>query len=85
MLLLISFLSITIPYRIPFEDVTSDAWAFSDIIIDSIFWIDMTFNFFTAYEDNNGVFVVNRYHITKNYLKNWFFVDFISSIPISLI
>ncbi len=37
MLLLIVFLSLTVPYRIPFEDVTSTGWLYSDITVDFLF------------------------------------------------
>ena len=42
-------------------------------------------NFITAYEDSNGELIVKRCKITKNYLKTWFIIDILSSIPISLI
>ena len=84
-LLLILFLAITTPYRIPFEDVTPQPWVISDIMIDFIFIIDLIFNFFTAFEDDNGELVISKCKIVKNYLKGWFSVDAVSSIPISLI
>ncbi len=42
-------------------------------------------NFFTAFEDDNGELVVNRWRIAKNYIKSWFLVDLFSCVPISLI
>ena len=42
-------------------------------------------NFFTAYEDENGEFIVSRMKIARSYLKSWFIIDLMSSIPISLV
>jgi hypothetical protein len=85
MLILIVFLAVTVPYRIPFEEVTSFEWVVIDTIIDSLFLFDMVLNFFTAFEDDNGVLITDRSKIAQNYFKIWFFIDLISSIPISLI
>jgi len=59
-LILICFLAITVPYRIPFEDTTPNEWIILDIIIDSIFLFDVLLNFFTAFEDENGELIVER-------------------------
>jgi hypothetical protein len=84
-LLLILFLALTVPYRIPFEDTTPDSWLYLDVSIDSIFMIDVILNFFTAYEDENGELITDRNRIAQNYLKTWFAIDLVSSAPISLI
>lgn len=86
MLLLIGFLSITVPYRIPFEDITPPSWLYLDIVIDILFIVDIIFNFFTALEDfNNGELCVDRKKIVWSYMKSWMLIDISSSIPISLI
>ena len=85
MLLLIFFLSVTVPFRISFESNPTYDWIMLDIIIDALFSVDVMFNFFTAYEDENGELVVNRIKIAKTYMKSWSFVDLISSIPITAI
>lgn len=85
MFALIIFIAIVVPYRIPFEDQISEMWFIIDTSTDSIFLLDMILNFMTAYEDENGLLIVKRSKIAKNYIKSWFPIDFISSIPISLI
>ena len=82
---MISFLSVSIPYRIPFEDGPDNYWAYTDIVIDFTFWVDILFNFLTAYEDNNGVLVSNKAYIAKNYIQHWFLIDSISSLPFSVV
>ena len=84
-LLMIIFISITVPYRIPFEDQTPPEWLFTDIVMDTLFIIDVILNFFTAYEDDNGELISDHKKIVVAYLKSWFLIDFLSSIPISLI
>jgi hypothetical protein len=85
MLLLIIFIAITVPYRISFEDQTPPVWLYTDIIIDMLFIIDVSMNFFTAIEDDNGELCTDHKKIIMSYVKTWLIVDIISSIPISLI
>jgi hypothetical protein len=56
-----------------------------DITIDFLFLWDVLLNFFTAFDDDNGELEIRRTKIAQKYFKSWFFVDLISSIPISLI
>jgi hypothetical protein len=55
-----------------------------DIIITVIFFIDIIINFNRVYFDKNNNYVTSRKKIAKNYLKFWFWVDFVSFIPFSL-
>jgi hypothetical protein len=52
MLVLIIFIAIIVPYRIPFEENISNAWLVIDELIDTIFLIDIILNFLTVYEDD---------------------------------
>lgn len=54
-LMLILFLAIVVPYRISFEDNPSEEWILADNCTDFLFIIDLIFNFFTCFEDENGV------------------------------
>ncbi len=60
MLVFIVFLSISVPYRIAFEDVTPIGWFYTDTILDFLFIIDMSLNFFTAIETDNGEIIVEH-------------------------
>ena len=84
-LFMIIFISITVPYRIPFEDNTPPEWLYMDLVIDFLFIFDISLNFFTAIEDDNGELISDHGTIVKAYLKSWFLIDIASSIPISLI
>jgi hypothetical protein len=85
MLVIIVFLSISVPYRIAFEDVAPPPWFYADTVLDFLFIIDMILNFFTAIENDNGEIIIERKRIILTYIKGWFLIDLSSSIPISLI
>jgi hypothetical protein len=59
MLLIVIFISITVPYRIAFEDVTPQEWLICDIVLDTLFLIDICLNFFTATENESGELVTD--------------------------
>lgn len=85
MLFIIIFLSITVPYRIAFEDVAPPAWFYTDTVLDFLFIIDLILNFFSAIENDNGEVIVDHKKIALLYLRGWFLIDLTSSIPITLI
>lgn len=85
MMILIIFLAILVPYRIPFDDGDTMGWIIIDILIDTLFEIDMILNFHTAIENENGELVTDRLKIAVSYFKGWFIIDLLSSIPITLI
>jgi hypothetical protein len=54
-----------------------------DTINDYVFMIDIFVNFISAYEDEEGKLIYHLNKIMKNYFLGWFFIDFLSSIPIN--
>jgi hypothetical protein len=60
-------------------------WIIVDTIVDVIFAVDIFFNFFTAYVDDEENLILSRGRIAKKYLTGWFLIDTISIIPVSLI
>lgn len=73
-----------LPVRIAFEDKNTSL-DIIDIIIDCIFGLDMLFNFFEAYEDEQGDLILDPHKIQMRYLTGWFFVDFMATFPFSLV
>lgn len=70
-----------IPYKTAFVDDSSDTVNYVELGIDSLFVVDMLFNFISAYEDNDKN-IENRFsRIACNYISSWFAIDFISCIP----
>mmetsp|Transcript_15313 Transcript_15313/g.2554 ORF Transcript_15313/g.2554 Transcript_15313/m.2554 type:complete len:87 (+) Transcript_15313:389-649(+) len=74
------------PFKLAFLDTEDfDGWWFTDIFIDTLFFIDIIINLNSAYLDNDGNFVTDRKRIFLNYLKSWLIIDLIACIPINLI
>lgn len=53
--------------------------------MDSLFIVDIVINFLTALENENGELITNRKTVAWIYFKGWFWIDFISCAPITLI
>ncbi len=83
--LLIMATAIYTPYRLAYEETTSTAWLVIELLVDSLFLVDIILSFFAAYFDDFDVLVDKRSKIICGYLKFWFIVDFVSILPISLI
>lgn len=58
-------------------------WAYSvDIIADFVFFVDIFITSLTAfYDDKEGALVTDNKTIFKRYLKGWFVIDLIASLP----
>ena len=52
-----------------------------DVLLDSLFCLDMIVRFRTAFRDH-GYDVTDAAAIAKHYLRSWFLVDLLSSLPI---
>ena len=55
-----------------------------DAVITLFFAIDIFLHFYTAYEDKR-IMITQPNLIAKRYLKSWFFIDLLATIPLSLI
>ena len=51
-------------------------------MIDALFGLDLLFSFNSAYQNKQLKIVHNRKMIVKSYLKGWFGIDFVSTIPL---
>lgn len=79
-MLCIMYQAILVPYRLCFDDDAHGNMLVFETIIDCIFMSDIFVQFNTGYY-SIGKLVKSRKMITLNYLKTWFVIDFISSIP----
>lgn len=85
MLFFIFYSAIVIPIRIPFEDDPHLFFVIFDTIMDFLFMVDILINFNTAFEDDEANIITNWKWICFNYIWTWFFLDFISCVPLTLI
>ena len=83
--LLVIYYSLAVPLRLAFTLAhPSDGETIFDIICSFLFIIDIGLNFCTAIKIR-GVTITDHKVIARVYLKSWFIIDFISSLPVDLI
>ncbi|MCJ8737735.1 hypothetical protein PDJAM_G00027490 [Pangasius djambal] len=78
---------IIIPVGITFfKDETTTPWIIFNVVSDTFFLMDLVLNFRTGivFEDNTEI-ILDPKKIKQKYLRTWFVVDFISSIPVDYI
>lgn len=78
------YIAIIMPFVICFK-ITFDSMFEIDMTIDCLFIIDIFLSFFSAYTDKSGKTVTSHKKIAVSYLKSWFFIDLLSSLPIEII
>ncbi|XP_028281350.1 potassium/sodium hyperpolarization-activated cyclic nucleotide-gated channel 1 [Parambassis ranga] len=87
MLLLMMGNLIILPVGITFfRDENTPSWIIFNVVSDTLFMVDLVLNFRTGIvkEDSTEILLDPR-AIRLNYLKSWFLVDFVSSIPVDYI
>eukprot|EP00947_MAST-08B_sp_MAST-8B-sp1_P005122 g5122.t1 len=58
------------------------SWNIAEVCIDVFFVLDIFLNFATPYLDDEDMkYVTDSKKIAIHYLRGWFFIDFVSSIP----
>lgn len=81
-------MSIVLPWNIAFEGDELLEPLYFDLVVNSVFLLDIIVNFNTAvYQEKEmkTVLVYDRKEIAKAYLKGWFVLDTISCIPFDYI
>lgn len=79
-MMFIIYLAITVPYKICFNIIYFGVWAYLDLIMTIFFIFDILIEFNTGFYAK-GALVSDRKVVAKNYLKFWFWMDVIASIP----
>lgn len=88
MLLLLVANLIILPVAISFfNDDLSTRWVVFNCLSDTIFLIDIVVNFRTGImqADNSEQVILDPKLIARDYLRTWFFLDLISSVPLDYI
>ncbi|XP_053288057.1 potassium/sodium hyperpolarization-activated cyclic nucleotide-gated channel 1-like [Pleuronectes platessa] len=69
-----------------FRDENTASWIIFNVVSDTLFMVDLVLNFRTGIvkEDSTEILLDPR-AIRQRYLKSWFLVDFVSSIPVDYI
>ncbi len=82
---MMAYTTLVTPFKIAFVENDSLFWFLTDFFVDFVFGVDIILNFFTAYYDDDYNLITDQSIIIKHYLKGWFFIDFFSILPFSLI
>lgn len=80
---LLLYTTFSIPFLLAFEkEFTTPLDAFNtfELVVDVIFCADIMVNFGTAYTDR-GIYITDLTQIARHYVKSWFLIDFMGSIP----
>ena len=73
-----------IPYHIAihFDDMDIQSFTIANDLVDICFFIDILVTFNTAVAVSHVKIIADRKVIAKMYLKKWFWIDFLVTIPI---
>lgn len=80
---LLMYTATLVPYRTVFieEEDSTSLFFYFDIVVDILYFLDLIFNFFMAYEDGDKKLETRLKFISRSYLGSWFTLDLISCIP----
>ena len=73
------------PYRLCFDAPAQGVFYVFESLVNSYFIADVCLNFFVSFHDHDGLVVKVHSYIVKNYLRGWFGIDVIASMPIDWI
>jgi len=74
---------VAIPFRVVFNTGLYGVWYFLDYLADAVFILDIVTKFHLRYI-KDGVLVDNSAKVKERYLKGWFAVDVLASLPLDL-
>ncbi len=80
---LVLYSVLIVPWKVGFDIASTDAWIALDLMADTIFFVDMCITFNTGYfaDAAEDILVTDRRRITLHYLRGWFFIDLVSTLP----
>ncbi|MES1909051.1 MAG: hypothetical protein MHM6MM_001862 [Cercozoa sp. M6MM] len=86
--LLVAYFAVITPVNMGFPDWEIEAlWL--DMLLNAFFICDLVLQFFTAFRHtkgpNEGKLETSHLVIAKTYLKKWFWIDLVASVPIDLL
>ena len=81
-MVLIIYISFSLPIRIGFSLTSEGFWYALDILMDLYFVADIFVNFRTAIVDEDFELETNKHELAMRYLKGWFFIDLIAVVPL---
>ena len=83
-LIFILYTATSVPFIVCFK-FDSVPMTVADSVVDMMFLIDIVFNFHTSYVGDDGSIIFDLKQIRRNYVRTWFFVDLVTSLPYGLL
>ena len=80
--ILLIYVGTFVPYRVSFMGDLEGIMAGVEIFVDVSFGIDIILNFFTGYETREGRVEIRYKKIAKQYLRTYFVLDLIATVPV---
>ena len=77
------FTGIEIPLRLAFSYPTGTSIFWAELLISTSFALDILINFHVAYKSGNR-YITSKSKIASKYLRGWFSIDLIATIPFFL-
>jgi hypothetical protein len=84
MTFMVIYYAIAVPVQLSFGGKAGTAVDYIEIVFNCFFGLDIIINFCTGFK-KNGVLVRNRVKIAKSYLKGWFWIDLVATVPVDLL
>jgi hypothetical protein len=78
------YTALATPVRVAFEEKSTDFWFIYDCWMDSCFIVDIFMTFLTALVVQKGGVITDLKVIAHTYLKLWFWIDLVTSIPFQI-
>jgi len=72
-------------YRIPDGSPPDEVWEQIETVVDGFFIVDLFLRFFFSYRDARHREIVEWRHIVSHYLRFWFWLNFVASLPPSFV
>ncbi|KAL7685036.1 putative potassium channel, voltage-dependent, EAG/ELK/ERG, rmlC-like jelly roll [Plasmopara halstedii] len=79
--LLVLYTTLVVPYRVCFQVEAGGFFAQLETAMDVAFFVDIALNFITGLQLPSGEITYTLRVIVKSYLRGWFIVDFVSTLP----
>jgi len=80
--LLLVYIATGVPFSLAFSsEIDIEAFSHVDTFVDVIFAVDIILNFQTSYISHVGTEVFSWRKVAKKYLRTWFMVDLLSTVP----
>ena len=78
--ILLIYTGIFVPLRVAFYDEVGSITLVFESFVDACFITDIVLTYFTAFQKHSHL-EVRHNKIALNYIKTWFFIDLLSSLP----